>query len=190
MIGYAICGSFCTLALAFETMRALVSAGYELVPILSTAAATTDTRFGLASDTVKTVTDICGQKPVTNIVEAEPFGPKRKLDALVIAPCTGNTLSRLASGISDGAVSLAAKAHLRSDRPLVIAVSSNDAMSANFANIARMLEKKCVYFVPFGQDDPVLKPHSLIADYSLLQDTLTAALEGKQIQPLLIGHGV
>lgn len=186
MIGYAICGSFCTFERAFETMRGLVAAGYELVPIMSDAAATTDTRFGLAVDHVKTVTEICGREPVLDIVGAEPFGPKRRLDAVIIAPCTGNTLARLAAGISDGAVTLAAKAHLRSDRPVVIAISTNDAMSANFANIAKLLERKCVYFVPFGQDDPVQKPHSLVSDFKLVPEALAAALEGRQIQPLLI----
>lgn len=186
MIGYALCGSFCTFEKAFKAMRTLVDAGYELAPIMSEAAATTDTRFGFAADHVRTVTEICGREPVLDIVGAEPFGPKRKLDAIVIAPCTGNTLARLAAGISDGAVTLAAKAHLRSDRPVVIAVSTNDAMSANFANIAKLLERKCVYFAPFGQDDPVQKPHSLVADFTLIPDTLTAALEGRQIQPILL----
>lgn len=186
MIGFAICGSFCTFERTFGVMRELIASGYELVPIMSEAAATTDTRFGLAADHVKTVTEICGREPVLDIVGAEPFGPKRRLDAVVIAPCTGNTLARLAAGISDGAVTLTAKAHLRSDRPVVIAVSSNDAMSANFGNIAKLLERKCVYFVPFGQDDPVQKPHSLVADYSLIPATLAAALEGHQLQPLLL----
>lgn len=186
VIGYAICGSFCTFDRAFETMRELVSSGWELLPIMSQAAATTDTRFGRAADHVKTVTEICGREPVLDIVGAEPFGPRHRLEAVVIAPCTGNTLARLAAGITDGAVTMTAKAHLRSDGPLVIAVSTNDALSANLMNIARLLEKKCVYFVPFGQDDPVKKPHSLISDFALIPDTLKAALEGRQIQPLLI----
>ncbi len=149
MIGYAICGSFCTFARAFDVMRGLTAAGYELLPILSEAASTINTRFGRAADHVKTVVEICGREPVLDIVGAEPLGPKIKLDAIVIAPCTGNTLARLAAGISDGAVTMAAKAHLRGDRPMVIAISTNDAMSANFANIARLMERKHVYFVPF-----------------------------------------
>ena len=134
---------------------------------------------------MKTVVEICGREPVLDIVGAEPLGPKIKLDAIVIAPCTGNTLARLAAGISDGAVTMAAKAHLRGDRPMVIAISTNDAMSANFANIARLMERKHVYFVPFGQDDPQNKPHSLVADFALIPDTLRAALEGRQLQPIL-----
>jgi dipicolinate synthase subunit B len=186
VIGFAICGSFCTFDKAFEAMRRLVGEGWELVPIMSQAAATTDTRFGRAADNVKTVTEICGREPVLDIVGAEPFGPKTRLEAVIIAPCTGNTLGRLAAGITDGPVTMTAKAHLRSDGPLVIAISTNDALSANLTSIARLLERKNIYFVPFGQDDPKNKPHSLIADFSLIPETLRAALLGRQIQPLLI----
>lgn len=186
MIGFAICGSFCTFDKTFAIMRRLVDEGYELIPIMSQAAATTDTRFGRAADHIKTVTDICGLPPVLDIVNAEPFGPKVRLDAVIIAPCTGNTLGRMASGITDGPVTMTAKAHLRSDGPVVIAVSTNDALSANLTSIARLLERKNIYFVPFGQDDPINKPHSLVADFNLIPDTLKAALEGRQIQPLLI----
>lgn len=188
MIGFAICGSFCTFDKAFDAMRKLVAEGWEIVPIMSVAAATTDTRFGRAADHVRTVTEICGRSPVLDIVGAEPFGPKTRLEAVIIAPCTGNTLGKLAAGITDGPVTMTAKAHLRSDGPLVVAVSTNDALSANLTSIARLLERKNIYFVPFGQDDPFGKPHSLVADFTLVPETLKYALQGKQIQPLLIKH--
>ncbi len=188
MIGYAICGSFCTHARSLAVLRELRDAGYDLLPILSPIAATTDTRFGMAADLLRTVEDICGRPPITTIAEAEPLGPARPLDALVIAPCTGNTLAKMAQGITDTSVTMAAKAHLRTDRPLVIALASNDAMSANLANIGTLLARKSVYFVPMRQDDPHGKPHSLVAELSLVPDALAAAIDSppRQQRPLFL----
>lgn len=146
----------------------------------------TDTRFGTAENTVKALTDICGKPPISTIKEAEPLGPRTKLDALIISPCTGNTLAKMANGITDTAVTMAAKAHLRNGRPLVIAISTNDGLAQSLHSLATMLNKKNVYFVPFGQDDPIGKPHSLVADLTLIPETLRLALDGKQLQPLLL----
>ena len=171
MIGYAFCGSFCTHKKSLSELSNL-------------CVYTTNTRFGTSDELISRVEEITGRKVIKTIVEAEPLGPKIHLDALLISPCTGNTLAKIARGITDGAVTMASKAHLRSDRPLVIALSSNDALSANLQNISLLLERKNVYFVPMMQDDPTNKPHSLVADFSLLNKTLELALEGKQIQPL------
>ena len=186
MIGYALCGSFCTLGASLCQMKALVEEGYELQPILSQNAAMTDTRFGKASDFLAQITTLCQREPILSIAEAEPLGPARPLEALVIAPCTGNTLAKLAHGITDTAVTMAAKAHLRQSRPLLLTLATNDAMAANLKNIATLLEKKGVYFVPMRQDDPRSKPHSLVADFSLLPACLADALEGKQRRPLFL----
>ena len=185
-IGYALTGSFCTVAHSIEVLRNVASR-YETVPIISGSIATTDTRFGKAEETVRLLTEICGRPPITEIREAEPLGPTSPLDLMIISPCTGNTLAKLAGGITDTAVTMAAKAHLRTDRPLVIALATNDALSQNLKNIATVLSRKSVYFVPFGQDSPYAKPHSLISDFSLIERTVEYALMGKQIQPLLIG---
>lgn len=184
-IGYALTGSFCTVSEAMKVLRGIAK-NHEVVPIISENIAKTDTRFGKATDTVAALTDICGRPPITEIKDAEPLGPSTPLDLLIIAPCTGNTLARLSLGITDTAVTMAAKAHLRCDRPLVIALASNDALSQNLKNIATLLSRKSVYFVPFGQDSPLSKPHSLVCDFSLIEKTVEYALEGKQIQPLLI----
>ena len=146
----------------------------------------TDTRFGRAEDLIRVLGDISGRGVIDTIVEAEPLGPKKVLDALIIAPCTGNTLAKLAAGITDTPVTMAAKAHLRCDRPLVIALSTNDALSANLKNIAAMMEKKNVYFVPLTQDDPVSKPHSLVCDFSLIEPTLECAMSGRQYQRVIM----
>ena len=182
MIGFAMCGSYCTHRAALEQMRLLRQSGMEILPILSENVFTTDTRFGTAQALREAAEEICGRSAVHTVVDAEPLGPKTPLDALVICPCTGNTLAKMACGITDTAVCMAAKAHLRGDRPLVIALASNDALSANLKNIGGMLSRKCVYFVPMTQDDPQKKPHSLVADFSLLSATLTCAMEGKQYQ--------
>lgn len=183
-LGVALCGSYCTYAQLFAALPAL-AAQYELVPIMSDTAAETDTRFGKASDHIRRLMELCGRPVVTTIAEAEPLGPKAPVDALLIAPCTGNTLAKLANGITDSSVTMAAKAHLRNGRPLVIAFSTNDGLSASAENIGKLLNRRHVYFVPFGQDDPEKKPRSLQADFSRLGDTVAAALEGKQIQPIL-----
>ena len=183
-LGLALCGSYCTYEMLFEAAEKLVGE-YELVPIMSETAAKTDSRFGAAAEHMKRLARLCGREVITTIAEAEPLGPKTPMDALLIAPCTGNTMAKLAHGITDSAVTMAAKAHLRNGRPLVIAFSTNDGLSGSAENIARLLNKKNVYFVPFGQDDPFNKPCSLQADFSKLCDTVEAALDGKQLQPVL-----
>ena len=184
MIGFAMCGSYCTHKYALEQMKMLVAAGYDVLPIMSENVYSTDTRFGSAQTLIKSVSEICGREVIHTVVGAEPIGPQMKLDAMLICPCTGNTLAKMASGITDTAVTMAAKAHLRSNRPLVVALASNDALSANLKNIGHMLTRKFVYFVPLYQDDPEKKPHSLIADFSLLIPTLKNAVEGKQYQKI------
>ena len=186
MIGFAMCGSFCTHKYALEQLRLLRNSGQEVLPIMSENVYSTDTRFGRAEARIERVEDICGRKVIHSVVDAEPIGPKMTLDAMLICPCTGNTLAKLACGITDTAVTMAAKAHLRGNRPLVIALASNDALSANLKNIATMLSRKCVYFVPLSQDDPERKPHSLVADFSLTLPTLEQAMNGKQYQKIFI----
>ena len=186
MIGYALCGSFCTLSRSVQILRDLRAAGYDILPIMSEITCTTDTRFGHAADFVWQVEDICGRKLVHTIPDAEPLGPSIPLEALMICPCTGNTLAKIANGITDTPVCMAAKAHLRSDRPLLITLASNDALSANLRNIGTLLSRKNVYFTPLNQDDPVSKPHSLVADFERVPEALQAALEGKQLRPLFL----
>jgi len=186
MIGYAFCGSFCTHRKSIEQLKSLRAQGYDILPIMSDNVYNIDTRFGKAKDLINEVKEITGNEIVHTIVEAEPLGPKISLDALIISPCTGNTLAKIARGITDTAVTMAAKAHLRSDRPTVLALCSNDALSANLQNISILLERKNVFFVPMKQDDPSGKPHSLVCEFSLLDCTFKGALERKQIQPLFI----
>lgn len=185
MIGYCFCGSFCTFDRSFRVLEELVGT-YELLPIMSYNAMSTDTRFGLASDHIKRVTELCGRPPILTIADAEPLGPKIPLDAMVVAPCTGNTLAKLALGITDTPVTMAVKAHMRQSRPLLIALATNDAMSANLKNISALLEKKSVFFVPMRQDDTVKKPHSLVAEFEMIPDCLADAISGKQKRPLFI----
>ena len=184
MIGYAFCGSFCTLGRSLEIFTKMAADGRELLPIVSENVYSTDTRFQKAADFCKSLECISRKKVIHTITDAEPLGPKVSLDALIICPCTGNTLAKIANGITDTVVTMAAKAHLRSDRILIIALASNDALSANLKNIAALLERKNVYFVPMSQDDPENKPHSLIADFSLLEQTLCLAEKWKQIQKI------
>ncbi len=186
MLGYAFCGSFCTHAASLEQLRCLIREGYEIQPIMSETVWQTDTRFGSAEDLKREVEALCGHAIIHTVTDAEPLGPSHPLDALIISPTTGNTLAKLANGITDTAVCMAAKAHLRRDRPLVLALASNDALSANLKNIATMLSRKCVYFVPMNQDDPEKKPHSLVADFSLLRPTLEGAFAGKQFRKLFL----
>lgn len=186
MIGYAFCGSFCTHKKSIEELRKLKEQGYDILPIMSDNVYNIDTRFGKSTDLINEVEKITENKVIHTIVEAEPLGPKIKLDALIISPCTGNTLAKIARGITDTAVTMAAKAHLRSDRATVLALCSNDALSANLQNISILLERKNVFFVPMKQDDPMGKPHSLVCEFSLLNSTFKGALKGKQIQPLFI----
>ncbi len=183
-LGLALCGSYCTYEKLFAAAEKL-SVKYELIPIMSETAAETDTRFGAASEHIKRLMLLSGKKVVTTIAEAEPLGPATPMDALLIAPCTGNTLAKLANGITDTSVTMAAKAHMRNGRPVIIALSTNDGLSGSAENIAKLLNRKGVYFVPFRQDDPAKKPRSLQADFSLLDETVQAALRGWQIQPIL-----
>ena len=186
-VGCAMTGSFCTFKAVFEAWRMLKAAGAALTPILSFNAASVDTRFYPSAETRRIFEEIAGKPPLVALNQVEPIGPKKLLDALVIAPCTGNTLDKLSSGVADTPVSLAAKSHLRNGRPLVIAVSSNDALSQNARSIGQLLAMKHVFFVPFGQDDALGKPCSLVAKFDLIPETVAAALAGRQIQPLLRG---
>ena len=186
-LGFAITGSFCTFAKVFESLQQLQDTGlYEIQPIFSVNAATLDTRFGKAADWLARAEAITGRAPWRSLVEVEPIGPKKLLDLVLIAPCTGNTLAKLAGGITDTLVTLATKAHLRNNRPVVLAVSTNDALGASLRNIAYLKNAKNIYFVPLSQDDPVSKPNSLVADFTRIDDTITAALAGTQIQPLFL----
>jgi len=184
-IGFALCGSFCTYAQVFPVMEALAKE-HRITPIFSYASGETDSRFGTADDHLEQVREICGRSPLRTIEGVEPIGPKKLLDALIIAPCTGNTLAKLAHSIADTPVTMAAKSHLRNGRPVILAVSTNDALAGAAENIGRLLARKHYYFVPFGQDDPINKPTSMVADFAKIPQALTSALEGKQLQPLLI----
>lgn len=184
-IGFAMCGSFCTYAAVFPAMEA-VARVHRVTPILSQAAYTIDSRFGDAQTHIRRAAEICGKDPLHTIAEVEPIGPKKLFDALIIAPCTGNTLAKLAHSIADGPVTMAAKSHLRNGRPLLIAVSTNDALAGAAENIGKLLARKHIYFVPFGQDDPIKKPTSMVADFTKLPEALEAALAGQQIQPILL----
>lgn len=184
-IGFAVCGSFCTYAQVFPVMDALASR-YNLIPIFSQISYTTDSRFGTHEDHIQNARRICGCDVLHTIEQVEPFGPKKLLDALIIAPCTGNTLAKLAHSIADGPVTMAAKSHLRNGRPVIVAVSTNDALAGAAENIGKLLAKRHYYFVPFGQDDPEKKPTSMVADFTKIPQTLELALQGKQIQPILL----
>ena len=185
VLGLAMCGSYCTYSQVFAALPEL-AARFALVPILSENAAATDSRFGTAEAHRNTLEAICGRTAITTIGEAEPIGPKKLLDALLIVPCTGNTLAKLAHGIADSTVTLAAKAHLRNGRPVIVAVSTNDGLAAAAPNLGTLLSRKHYYFVPFRQDDPLKKPCSLVADFTRLGDAVAAALEGRPLQPLLL----
>lgn len=185
-VGFALCGSFCTHAAVLEALRALAAEYETVIPIVSEIAAASDTRFGAAADLLERLKEITGRDALRGVPAVEPIGPKGLLDILVIAPATGNTIAKLANGVTDTAVTMAAKAHLRNQRPVVLAVSSNDGLAAGAKNIGELLVRKHYFFVPFGQDNPVKKPASLVADFSLLPETVSAALRGEQIQPLLI----
>lgn len=184
-IGIAFTGSFCTYKKAFAELQQLVKEGAKVQTIFSNASQTIDSRFGDAQDFVKKAEEITGIPPMLSISQVEPIGPKSLLDILVLFPCTGNTIAKLANGITDTPVLMAAKAHLRNEKPLVISVSTNDALGMNMKNIGLLLNAKHIYFVPFGQDDPVKKPNSMIAHTGLLVPTLEAALEGRQLQPII-----
>jgi len=187
MIAYAMCGSFCTLKNSFELLEAMSHSGYDFLPVMSEKVYTTDTRFGNASVFIEKLGEICQKEVIHTVKDAEPIGPKYQPEAMIICPCTGNTLAKLANGITDSAVTMAAKAHLRNGRPLVIALATNDGLSANLINIAKLMSRKNIYFVPMVQDDPVKKPTSLIARFELLPETLDKALIGQQLMPVFLG---
>ena len=184
-IGFAMCGSFCTYAQVFPVME-LLSRDYQVTPIYSSAAYTIDSRFGTAKDHIERAEKFCEIEPLHTVEAVEPIGPKKLLDALIIAPCTGNTLAKLAHSIADGPVTMAVKSHLRNGRPVIVAVSTNDGLAGAAENIGKLMARKHYYFVPFGQDDAIGKPTSLVADFTKIPQTLEAALEGRQIQPVLI----
>ena len=184
-IGFAMCGSFCTYAQVFPVVE-LLSRDYQITPIYSSAAYTIDSRFGTAKDHIERAKKLCGIEPLHTVETVEPIGPKKLLDALIIAPCTGNTLAKLAHSIADWPVTMAVKSHLRNGRPVIVAVSTNDGLAGAAENIGKLMARKHYYFVPFGQDDAIGKPTSLVADFSKIPQTLEAALEGRQIQPVLI----
>ena len=185
-IGFAVCGSFCTHQSILPALKELTEQYETVIPIASEMAAFTDTRFGTAEDFLAAMEACTGRKVLCDIPSVEPVGPKGLLDVLVIAPATGNTMAKLAAGITDSAVTMAAKAHLRNGRPVVIAMSTNDGLSGSAKNIGELLVRKNYYFVPFGQDDAHSKPTSLIADFSKLPETIDGALRGEQIQPMLL----
>ncbi|MBO7289172.1 MAG: dipicolinate synthase subunit B [Clostridia bacterium] len=185
-IGFAMTGSFCTFSKVMKEIETLRQKGAMLVPIMSEMVWNTDTRFGKAEEFIEKFKDLSQRDIIHTIKDAEPIGPKNLLDALIIAPCTGNTISKIANGITDSCVAMAAKATLRNNAPVIIAVSTNDGLGSSAKNIGTLLNKANIYFVPFGQDDPKGKPNSLVADMTKIAGTLEEALEGRQIQPLII----
>ena len=184
-IGFALCGSFCTFSQVFPAMEELAKQ-HHVIPIFSFASASINSRFGVAENHLRRAEEICGCTPLCSIEAVEPIGPKKILDALVIAPCTGNTLAKLAHSIADTPVTMAAKSHLRNGRPVIVAVSANDALAGAAENIGKLLARKNYYFVPFGQDDALKKPTSMVADFTKIPQTLASALAGQQIQPILL----
>ena len=184
-IGFAMCGSFCTFQKALDAAKNLKSAGADIIPIMSETAYSTDTRFGTALNFRKELEEIAGRQILHTVYETEPIGPKKLLDALVILPCTGNTLAKLSNAVADSSVTLAAKAHLRNKRPLVIGVSTNDGLGGAAENLGRLLARNQCFFIPFGQDDYIHKPKSLVADFTKLNITINNALENKKFQPIL-----
>ncbi|NMB42845.1 MAG: dipicolinate synthase subunit B [Clostridiales bacterium] len=185
-IGIGMTASLCTFEQVFIEIKKLVEAGANVYPFFSEASLTTDSRFGKAKDFYETVTKLTGREPITTIADAEPVGPKAYLDAYAIVPCTGNTLAKLANGITDGPILMAAKAHLRNQKPVIISVSTNDGLGLNLKNIGILLNSKNIYFVPFGQDNPEKKVNSLVSHTGKLLETIEYALEYKQIQPVIV----
>lgn len=184
-IGYGITGSFCTFEKSFKAAQRLRDLGAELVPVMSFNAASIDTRFGKARDNISRIESIAGRKVIQSIEDAEPIGPKKLCDIMAVAPCTANTIAKLALGITDTPLTMAVKSHLRNGRAVVIAISTNDALAGCAKNIGMLQNMKNYYFVPYSQDDSFNKPNSAVADFSLLPETIAAALEGRQLQPML-----
>lgn len=185
-IGFALCGSFCTFSRALAAMRALSEANYSILPIFSQNAASIDTRFGKAEDFVKEAEEIAGRKAILTIEQAEPIGPHKMTDLLLVAPCTGNTLAKLSKGITDTPVTMAVKSHLRGARPVLVAVSTNDALAASAQNLGRLLNTKHYFFVPFAQDAPFAKPNSLVADFAIIPQAVEEALLHRQLEPVIL----
>lgn len=185
-IGYCFTGSYCTLQRSFEVLRGLVKRGARVLPIMSENVYYTDTRFARCEEFSRRVEELTGQSIIRTVTEAERLGPAVPLDLLIVAPCTGNTLAKVANGITDTAATMAIKAHLRCDRPLILALATNDAMSQNLSNLGRMLSRKSVYFLPMKQDSPDGKPHSLVAEFEMMEQAIAALRHGKQLRPLFL----
>jgi dipicolinate synthase subunit B len=185
-LGFCVCGSFCTFSKAFETMKKLRDLGADIQPIFSDSAQNTDTRFGKAEYWIEQAEEISGKKIISSVFEAEPIGPQNRLDAIVIAPATSNTLAKIGNGVNDTPVTMAVKAHLRNNKPVVVAVSTNDALGVSLKNIGILMVRKNYFFVPFGQDNPQKKPLSMVADFEKIPQTVAEALEGRQIQPIVV----
>lgn len=185
-IGFGMTGSHCTHDEVLPQMKRLVELGANVIPVISHTVATVDSRFGTAEDWKQKIKEITGRSPLMTIPEVEPFGPKKRLDCFVVAPCTGNSLAKLANAMTDSPIIMAAKAQMRNHRPVVLAISTNDALGLNAANLAKLLAAKDIYFVPFGQDAPEKKPKSMVARMELIPETCLAAIEGKQLQPLIV----
>lgn len=185
-LGYAFCGSFCTIKQSLAALEQLCQLPIKVKPIMSEIVYKTDTRFGTANELIEKVEELCKEKIIHTIAGAEPIGPKNLLDILVVAPCTGNTLAKTANGITDTPVTMAIKAHLRNNKPVVLGIATNDALGASAKNIGLLHNTKNIYFVPYGQDDPYSKNNSLVCDFTRISETVEAALEGKQIQPVFL----
>ena len=185
-VGYALCGSFCTLAKSLKALEELAEEYGKITPIMSQIVYNTDTRFFKCEDLKQKVEEICGEKIIHTIPDAEPIGPKNLLDIMVVSPCTGNTLAKCALGITDTPVTMAVKAHLRNNKPVVLGIATNDALGASAKNIGLLHNTKNIYFVPYGQDDPHSKNNSLVCDFKKIKDTVKSALEGKQIEPVIL----
>lgn len=185
-IGFAICGSFCTFGKVLSRLQTLCDEGFKIIPIMSFNAFSTDTRFGSAESFAERLENMTGNKVICTIADAEPIGPKKMLDLLIVAPCTGNTLAKLAVGIADTPVTLAVKSQLRNARPVLIGISTNDALGTAAANIGTLMSRKHYFFIPYRQDDFINKPTSVVADFSQILPAATAALEGRQLQPMLL----
>lgn len=184
-VGFAMCGSFCTFSKAVIQMKALKSAGFSILPIMSFNAYSTDTRFAKASEIIEEIEEISEHSVIHTITAAEPIGPKKLCDVILVAPCTGNTLGKLALGITDTPVTMAAKSHLRINRPVVLSVATNDGLGASAQNIGRLMNTRNIFFVPFSQDDPDKKPNSLVAHFELIPETVEKAMNSTQIQPVI-----
>lgn len=186
-LGYAFCGSFCTIKQSLAALRTLSKMDYSIKPIMSGIVYSTDTRFGKAKDLIDEVEDICGEKIIHDITAAEPIGPKNLLDIIVVSPCTGNTIAKTALGVTDTSVTMAVKAHLRNDKPVVLGIATNDALGATAKNLGLLHNMKNIFFVPYRQDDPNSKQNSLVCDFALVPITVEKALKGEQIQPVIMG---